>query len=379
MTGQPLIELKGVGKRYPPARSSGDRLLGLWRGLLARSPSAAAGVLEGIDLRVQRGEALAVLGENGAGKSTLLKIVAGVIPPSTGTVRVNGRLGALLALGAGFHPEFSGRQNVRTAATLAALDAAEIDARMADIIEFAQLGAAIDQPVKHYSSGMTVRLGFAVITAIRPEVLISDEVLAVGDASFQKKCIRWLEDYLAGGGTLLLVSHSVYHVQKLCRRALWLHQGRIRREGDVFAVSQAYLAHHEAKLRAAAGGETAPRRVRIDRLRINGSGAREALLIAPEASIEIVAELGGERPGDRLSVAIQQMDGALIARVRVEAGVSPVRFELGPLPLLPGHYQVEFLPLDGGGNRCGDAERRLLRVTGGSREFGSLRIPRQWH
>lgn len=373
-----LIELDGVGKRYPASRTTAQRLAGLWRGLAGGADRTAAEVLAGIDLRVDRGDALAILGENGAGKSTLLKIIAGVLRPSAGTVAVRGRLGALLELGAGFHPEFSGRQNVRTAATLAGLGGAEVDARLGEIVAFAGLGAAIDQPIKHYSSGMVVRLGFAVITALEPDILISDEVLAVGDASFQKKCIRWLEDYLGRGGTLLLVSHSIYHVQKLCQRAVWLHQGRIRQRGDVFAVSQAYLAHHEAKLRRGASAGPAAPRVSLAAVRINGSGEDDELVIQPGGRLEVAAELRGARGGDALECTIRGADGALMGRHRHSSAGPGLRLALGPVPLLPGHYRLELQPVDGDGRRCGDPRRRMLRVSGESREFGSLRMDHRW-
>ncbi len=373
-----VIELSRVGKRYPGSRTTAQRLAGLWRGLRGSPDHAASAVLADIDLAVEAGDALAILGENGAGKTTLLKIIAGVLRPSAGTVAVRGRLGALLELGAGFHPEFSGRQNVRTAATLAGLAGAEVDARLSEIIAFAGLGAAIEQPIKHYSSGMVVRLGFAVITALEPDILISDEVLAVGDASFQKKCIRWLEDYLGRGGTLLLVSHSIYHVQKLCRRAVWLHQGRIRQRGDVFAVSQAYLAHHEAKLRREAGTGRAARRASLGAVRINGAGEDDEVVIQPGGRLDIVAELRGARPGDALECTIRGADGALIARHRHPEVGPELRFTLGPVPLLPGHYRLELEPVESDGGRCGDPRRCMLRVAGESREFGSLRMAHRW-
>ena len=175
-----------------------------------------------------RGESLGVIGENGAGKSTLLKIIAGVIQPTRGTVAVNGRVGALLELGSGFHPDYTGLANIDLAAALLGLTPREIAAKRDEIIAFADIGEHIHDPIKHYSSGMVVRLGFAVATALAPDVLITDEVLAVGDESFQKKCIAWMERYLADGGTLLLCSHSMYHVQKLCRERA-VAQGRARR------------------------------------------------------------------------------------------------------------------------------------------------------
>ncbi len=204
-----------------------------------------------------RGESLGVIGENGAGKSTLLKIIAGVIPPTRGTVAVNGRVGALLELGSGFHPEYTGLANIELAAALLGLAPSEIADKRAEIIAFADLGDHIRDPIKQYSSGMVVRLGFAVATALAPDILITDEVLAVGDESFQKKCVAWMERYLGGGGTLLFCSHSMYHVQKLCRHALWIKGGQVERYGTAAEVTQAYLAYHEAKEARAKGALSA--------------------------------------------------------------------------------------------------------------------------
>src|SRR6185369_15695865 len=170
-----------------------------------------------------------------------------VVQPTTGTVQVDGRVGALLELGSGVHPEYTGLANIDLAAALLGLSPREIAAKRDDIIAFADIGEHIHDPIKHYSSGMIVRLGFAVATALAPDVLITDEVLAVGDESFQKKCIAWLERYLGDGGTLLLCSHGMYHVQKLCRDALWLKHGRVERYGAAAEVTQAYLAFHEEK------------------------------------------------------------------------------------------------------------------------------------
>ncbi|MGQ9811817.1 MAG: ABC transporter ATP-binding protein [Dissulfurimicrobium sp.] len=200
-----------------------------------------------INLAINKGESLGLIGENGAGKSTLLKIIAGVVRPTSGTIELNGRVGALLELGAGFHPDHTGRENIWLAATLMGMTSAEIKEKINDIITFADIGEHIDRPIKYYSSGMIVRLGFAIVTAMRPDLLITDEVLAVGDEAFQKKCIRWMESYLSDGGTLMLCSHSMYHIQKLCSKALWLKNGRVRLFGDAMDVTQEYLAYFEEK------------------------------------------------------------------------------------------------------------------------------------
>ncbi len=215
--------------------------------LLGREPVHGAEVLHGINLDVVRGQSLGIIGENGAGKSTLLKVLTGVIKPTRGKVVVHGNVAAMLELSAGFQPDFSGMDNVRMKASLMGLSNQELEESLDDILAFADIGEYIHEPVKHYSSGMVVRLGFAVITACKPDLLITDEVLAVGDESFQKKCISWMQNFLKQGGTLLLVSHSMYQVQKLCQKALWVHEGKARKYGEVFPVTQAYLAWHEKR------------------------------------------------------------------------------------------------------------------------------------
>jgi len=242
-----LVEINGVSKVYPKVHKPSDRLRAFASLLLGQVPGNGTEVLHDINFDVFRGASVGIVGENGAGKSTLLKILTGVIEPTKGKVTTQGNIAAMLELGAGFQPDFSGLDNVRMKAALMGLSKAELDERMNDILKFADIGDYIHEPVKHYSSGMVVRLGFAVITACRPDLLITDEVLAVGDESFQKKCIRWIEQYMKQGGTLLLVSHSMYVVQKLCKKAVWIHEGKIKKFGDVFPVTQAYLAWHERR------------------------------------------------------------------------------------------------------------------------------------
>ena len=232
-----LIRAHGLGKAYPKVHRNADRLRSLGRLLFKSARNDRVDVLRDVDLEVRRGESIGLIGENGAGKSTLLKLVTGVLTPSYGSIDVSGKIGALLELGAGFHPDYTGRDNISMAATLYGLRGAELRERLPEIVAFADIGDYIDEPVKHYSSGMVVRLGFAVIASLKPDLLVTDEVLAVGDESFQKKCVRWMEGYLENGGTLILVSHSMYHVQKLCRRACWLRAGRIELQGEVFDVT----------------------------------------------------------------------------------------------------------------------------------------------
>ena len=240
-----------------------------------------------------RGASLGIIGENGAGKSTLLKIVAGVIQPTRGRVAVNGRVGALLELGSGFHPEYTGLANIDLAAALLGLAPAEIAAKRDEIIAFADIGEHIHDPIKHYSSGMVVRLGFAVATALRPDVLITDEVLAVGDESFQKKCIAWMERYLARRrhAAAVLAQH-VPHPEALPARAVAASDGSVERYGPAMDVTQAYLAYHEEK---SARGAAAARRNRRGRapasMRCSRSSSSPATSIAQGATLTVRGEV----------------------------------------------------------------------------------------
>lgn len=235
-----LIQIENISKTYPNINSAKQRFKSLLSILFNKNQNNGSNVLTNIKLNVKKGESLAIIGKNGAGKSTLLKIISGVIPSTTGTVNVNGKIGALLELGSGFHPEYTGRENLKMSAALAGIESKTIDNKIHEMVKFADIGEYIDQPVKNYSSGMVVRLGFSVVTVTKPDLLITDEVLAVGDTDFQRKCIAWIDNYLKNGGTLLLVSHSIYHVQKLCKHALWLENGKIKKYGDSFIVSQEY-------------------------------------------------------------------------------------------------------------------------------------------
>ena len=209
----------------------------LVRGLRADEAVAA---VQDVSFTVARGEAFGFIGSNGSGKSTLLKLVAGILRPDTGSVAVDGRVAALIELGAGFHPEISGRENVYINAAVLGLSRREVDQRFDSIVDFSGLADFIDEPVKTYSSGMYVRLGFAVAIHTRPDVLLVDEVLAVGDEAFAHRCLRKIEELLAAGRTLLFVSHSLPLMETICDRVLWLEGGRLQMIGEPRRVVDAY-------------------------------------------------------------------------------------------------------------------------------------------
>jgi len=206
--------------------------------------------LREVDFEVRRGETLGIVGRNGAGKSTLLQLIAGTLKPTEGRTAVHGRVAALLELGSGFNPEFTGRQNVYLNASILGLSRNEVDARIDDILSYAEIGEFIDQPVRSYSTGMVMRLAFAVVTHVDADVLIIDEALAVGDAFFMQKCMRYLREFRKRG-TMLFVSHDGGAVTSLCDRAIWLEHGRVQRIGNARNVMEAYL---EASLIERQGG-----------------------------------------------------------------------------------------------------------------------------
>ena len=235
------IALKGVGKAFRSYSSPWARLKE-WLGPSSVTSHQETWVLRHIDLNFKQGEAVGIVGLNGAGKSTLLKLMAGVSQPTEGTVEVAGRLSALLELGMGFHPDFTGRQNLLTAGQLMGMSLRRLEELMPEMEAFAEIGDYIDKPVRVYSSGMQMRLAFSLATAEQPEVLIVDEALSVGDAYFQQKSFERIRQYKASGTTLILVSHDRFAIQSICDRAILLQAGGVARDGDPESVMDYYNA-----------------------------------------------------------------------------------------------------------------------------------------
>lgn len=238
--GEAVISLNHVSKCFKRYSRPVDRLKEIL--LPGKSRAEEFWALRNIDLEVRQGETLGIIGQNGSGKSTLLQIIAGTLQPTAGTVAVRGRVAALLELGSGFNPEFTGRQNVFFNARILGLSLAEIEAKFDDIAAFAEIGSFIDQPVKTYSSGMFVRLAFAVAIHVDPEVLIVDEALAVGDGIFVHRCMAKIKDFQDAGGTILFVSHDVGSITRLCSRVAWINAGSVVAVGDPSEISRSYQA-----------------------------------------------------------------------------------------------------------------------------------------
>lgn len=234
------ISIKGVSKlfRLQKQRTFKELLPALVGGQKAVEIFWA---LQDINLEIKKGETVGIIGPNGAGKSTLLKLIAGVSKPTQGSIKVNGRIAPLIELGAGFHPELTGRENVYLNGVILGMSHKEIDSKFQAIVDFAELWNFIDQPVKHYSSGMYLRLAFAVAIHTDPEILIIDEILAVGDTNFQAKCFAKMEEFKVEGVTMVLVSHALGQIQEFCNRAIYLDEHKILMDNGVEEVCKRYL------------------------------------------------------------------------------------------------------------------------------------------
>ena len=254
MCSELAIRTQGLGKCYQIYDQPRDRLLQLFRPR-GKQRYREFWALKDVSLDIRKGEALGIIGRNGSGKSTLLQLICGTLGATTGSLSSHGRVAALLELGSGFNPEFSGRENVYLNGAVLGLKRAEIDARFDEITAFAGIGEFIDRPTKTYSSGMLVRLAFAVSVCVEPDILIVDEALAVGDASFQFKCLERLDRLTRQGMTLLFVSHDMSMVKRFCTRALYLRDGEIRASGAPETIAELYLLdmRDEQRRRASAG------------------------------------------------------------------------------------------------------------------------------
>ena len=376
----PAIRAERLTKRYRRL-APGLRFSTLKSALLGRSLTAGVAAadtipaLEGVSFEVGRGEAFGIVGGNGSGKSTLLKLMAGILTPSAGTIEAHGRVAALIELGAGFHPEISGRENVFINGAVLGLSKREIAERYPRIVEFSGLEDFIEEPVKNYSSGMWVRLGFAVAIHTDPEILLVDEVLAVGDEAFAHKCLRRIEELLAAGRTVVFVSHSLALVEELCSRVLWLDRGRVRAVGEPRRVVDAYRqavaeeegrGHREAKEerereeaapapRDEPSGEVlrwGSRAAEILGVRLLGGdgGERYHFASGEPLTVEIAARAAQPQSDFVFGVAFSTPRGVEVWGTNTElAGYEPlafdgearVRVECPALRLAPGEYLID--------------------------------------
>jgi len=358
MSSEAVLEVRGLVKSYRRYKSSAQRFLAMagWS-----DTSREHIVLNNVNFSLGRGETLGIIGRNGAGKSTLLQVICGTVRPSQGSVLIRGRAAAMLELGAGFNHDFSGRENVVLTGVLHGLSRSEIEQRMEAVAEFADLGGFFEEPVRTYSSGMLVRLAFAAIAHVDADLLIIDEALAVGDAFFVQKCMRFLREFQKRG-SLLFVSHDSSAITALCGRAIWLEQGCIRAEGPAKAISEAYLAHsfdpRAGAPKSAVFGAGGARIAEVCLQAADGStlslvtgGESAALEIVVEAHREILGAIVGFYVKDRLGQNLFGDNTAVLTHnqpLRLNAGARlQTRFEFTMPALSTGTYTIAVAVAEG--------------------------------
>ena len=350
--------------------------------------------LSGVGLAVEPGEAVGLVGRNGSGKTTLLKLIGGIIKPSIGRVEVGGRVASLLELGAGFHPEFTGRENVFLNGALHGLSRAEIRERMDEIVEFAGIGHYVDLPVRTYSAGMYMRLGFAVAAHVDADVLLLDEIFAVGDEEFQRKCFGRISQFKQRGGTIVFVSHDAASVERLCERAVLLRDGLVDFDGPTHEAILRYRSHlaedRDPAERGAGLTEWGSGEARIAEVSLQGADGEERMQFVAGEQLTVRLRVVSDRsvPPPQLQFELREWGGALIAGGSHDtsslgwdgAGEQVFRFDVDELPLAEGRFKLRFGLVSADGvhlyHWLDDALR--LYVIPQERDAGLVRLEGRW-
>jgi len=390
-----LVNAKNLGKRYKLFDHPIDQVKEFLM-LGKKKYHQEFWALRDISFDMKKGESFGVIGENGAGKSTLLKIVTGVTKPTTGSIATRGKVGALLDLGTGFHPEYTGRENIFLSGSVMGLTESEIKDILPEIIAFSDLGDFIDRPVRTYSTGMYVRLGFSIATSIHPDLLVTDEVLAVGDENFQKKCIKRMEKFLTEGRTVLFCSHGMFHIKKICQRALWLDHGHLRSIGDASDVVNEYLDFMREK---EAEGNKMDHKIEklrsshyniVKDVRILNRENREQdeFQMGETIRVEVTIETPSGEETPALAIGIVRNDQTPVYGISSDMeGVEPKKigdnlyaicYELPEVMLLPGKYIIRSHSMDKPALRVFDTLEKVITIRGDSREVGVCRLKHHW-
>jgi len=384
--------------RLPWNSGSFERQLGITEDDVHKSDREEFWALRDVSFKIERGETVGVIGPNGAGKSTVLKLISRIIEPTSGEIEVNGRVGALLELGAGFHLDLSGRENIHLNGSILGLSRSEIDQKLDDIIAFAELERFIDMPVKHYSSGMHMRLGFSIAVHVEPEILLVDEVLAVGDAAFQRKCLEKIDALRREGTTILFVSHSADTVRDLCSRVIWLEGGDLVDVGPAESVVSHYLdrSWSEMEKRPRADSEDKRRwgsgKVRITDVRLLDGTGQEKRDFHPGETLIVEMHYWAEESVERpvFGLAIHRADGLHVTgpntrtceqEIHMVAGQGRMRYRIPSLPLLDGVYFVSVSTHDSRDTEMYDYHDRLygFRVLQSARTcYGIVSMRGEW-
>jgi lipopolysaccharide transport system ATP-binding protein len=358
------LRVRGLGKRYrlgarQPYRTLRDALASLFRPRAETKVAAEFWALRDVSFELHEGEALGIVGRNGAGKSTLLKLLSRITVPDEGIIELTGRVGALLEVGTGFHPELSGRENVFLNGVLLGMSAQEVRKKFDEIVAFAGVEEFLDTPVKRYSSGMRVRLAFATADYLEPDILVVDEVLAVGDAQFQQKCLGRMGEVANQGRTVLFVSHQMESIMTLCERAIWLDEGKVMRDGPAPEVVNEYLESCRVEVVRSEVSERKDRRgsgaARITAIRLSGWDRPEVptVLCGGGCAFEFAFRFDASQSAAdaRLKIAVRDSFGRIVVRFasdyvgyRVDRLPASGAFVLSipKLALVPGRYSMDF-------------------------------------
>ncbi len=405
----PAIRVEGLGKSYTIRQRGAygytalrdvitDGVRGVGRRVTRRGGNGASSTKEQLwalrdfGFELAQGERLGVIGRNGAGKSTLLKILSRITEPTEGRVMVRGRVGSLLEVGTGFHPELTGRENIFLNGIILGMSRNEVRSKFDEIVEFSEVERFLDTPVKRYSSGMHVRLAFAVAAHLEPEILIVDEVLAVGDAAFQRKCLGKMSDVAESGRTVILVSHNMSAIQQLCERAIWIHEGHLREYGPTDDVVRSYS---ESYAGSAAGeiserGTTGDGSIKLLSYEVlNEDGAASPLPVTGEdvvirVHVEVLEPLSQPYAGVSLATA----SGIVITRVSsLEQGVDPKPWPVGRMafdvrvrkaPYLPGPYKADVWVENAQGHVHVEAFDAITFEIGDTPLYGVSQVTQRW-
>jgi lipopolysaccharide transport system ATP-binding protein len=394
MTASPSIEIESLSKRYTlgaqvRGRQMREQLIQWLSNPFARKKGQEIWALRDVTFAVPQGQVVGIIGRNGAGKSTLLKILSRITYPTSGSMRVRGRVGSLLEVGTGFHEELTGRENIYLNGSILGMRRRQIDKHFDAIVEFSGVAAFIDTPIKRFSSGMRLRLGFAVAAHLDPDVLIVDEVLAVGDAAFQRKCMTAMEGLRSGGRTVLFVSHNMAAVENLCSRALWIDGGRLRMDGDATDVIRAYLASYTADDSNGQELQTAARRgsgeLRFTRVELLGANGTPCRILQSGDTVTLRMHFRAERPVRHPNFGVQLFTdmGTLVTETSTDLygltvpSIAPgegfIELSIQTLNLMPGRYAMMLSassPMEG---KTFDADVRAVVDVEASAAYGTTR------
>jgi ABC-2 type transport system ATP-binding protein len=376
---QPAIEVRDVAKRFRLIHERNATLKAMIFNGFRRTVHEEFWALKGVSFDVAEGTTYGIIGHNGSGKSTLLKCLSRIYRPNRGSITTRGRVSALLELGAGFHPELSGRENVYLNGSILGMSTREVNRRFDEIVSFAGLEQFIDTPVKNYSSGMYVRLGFSIAITVEPDILLVDEVLAVGDESFQQRCLEKFADLRHAGRTVVVVTHSLDTVRNMCDRAAWLDHGQLRAEGGAGEVVTQYLESVRDDRRAAEQGDGVTVTTAaspdgsaddwgIRAVRLLGASGKPVDLVTSGEALTIQVELEAAAAGlVMLAIGVYRSDGVHVAgpvhRLDVpNPGVHVVDYHIPHLPLTEGVYDISTRVLDEHGQHTYAVRRRAARL-----------------